>query len=640
MTSATSKHSFQAEVAQLLHLVTHSLYSNKEIFLRELISNASDACDKLRFEAINNDGLYEDQPELKVFVSFDEAARTLTIRDTGIGMSSQEAIDHLGTIAKSGTREFMNRLTGDQKADAQLIGQFGVGFYSGFIVADRITVESRRAGLPADQGVRWSSTGAGDFEVETIDRAERGTSVILHLREDAAEYLNGWKLKSVIGKYSDHISLPILMEKEEWKDGENDQPGAMVKTGEWEAVNKASALWTRAKKDITEEQYVEFYKTLSHDFEPPLAWSHNRVEGSSEYTQLLYVPAKAPMDLWNRERTGGVKLYVKRVFIMDDAEALLPSYLRFVKGVVDSADLPLNVSRELLQESRDVKAIREGSTKRVLSMLEDLARQEKEGADEGGDEASRGKYGKFYAEFGAVLKEGLGEDFGNRDRIAKLLRFASSTTDTVSVSLADYKARMKEGQEAIYYITADTPAAARNSPQLEIFRKKGIEVLLMTDRVDEWALSYLHEFDGTPLQSVAKGAVDLGKLQDDDEKKAAEEAAESFKPLLEKLKEALKDKAEDVRVTTRLVDSPACLVVKDGGMSTQLARMLKQAGQPVPEVKPVLEVNAQHPLVKKLEGSAHFDDLANVLFDQALLAEGGLPEDPAAYVRRVNALLA
>ena len=640
MTSATSKHSFQAEVAQLLHLVTHSLYSNQEIFLRELISNASDACDKLRFEAINNEALYEGQPELKVFVTFDEAARTLTIRDTGIGMSRQEAIDHLGTIAKSGTREFMSRLTGDQKSDAQLIGQFGVGFYSGFIVADRITVESRRAGLPAEQGVRWISTGAGDFEVEDITRAERGTSVILHLREEAGEYLNGWKLKSVIGKYSDHISLPIVMEKEEWKDGENDQPGGMVKTGEWEAVNKASALWTRAKKDITEEQYVEFYKTISHDFEPPLAWSHNRVEGSTEYTQLLYVPSKAPMDLWNRERSGGIKLYVKRVFIMDDAEALMPAYLRFVKGVIDSADLPLNVSRELLQESRDVKAIREGSTKRVLSMLEDLARQEKEGADEGGDEASRGKYGKFYAEFGAVLKEGLGEDFGNRDRIAKLLRFASSTTDTVSVSLADYKARMKEGQEAIYYITADTPAAARNSPQLEIFRKKGIEVLLMTDRVDEWALSYLHEFDGTPLQSVAKGAVDLGKLQDDDEKKAAEEAAESFKPLLEKLKEALKDKAEDVRVTTRLVDSPACLVVKDGGMSTQLARMLKQAGQPVPEVKPVLEVNAQHPLVKKLEGSAHFDDLANVLFDQALLAEGGLPEDPAAYVRRVNALLA
>jgi molecular chaperone HtpG len=635
MTSATSKLPFQAEVAQLLHLVTHALYSNKEIFLRELISNASDACDKLRFEAINDGSLYEDQPDLSVHVSFDEGERTLTIRDNGIGMSRQEAIEHLGTIAKSGTKEFMSRLSGDQKQDAQLIGQFGVGFYSGFIVADRITVESRRAGLPKDAGVRWISTGAGDFEVENIERAERGTSVILHLREDADEYLSAWKLKSVIGKYSDHISLPILMEKEEWKEGENDQPGSMVKTGEWEAVNKASALWTRPKKDISAEQYTEFYKTLTHDFEAPLAWSHNRVEGSTEYTQLLFIPAKAPMDLWNRERASGVKLYVKRVFIMDDAEALLPSYLRFVKGVVDSADLPLNVSRELLQESRDVKAIREGSTKRVLSMLEDLARQEKEGEND----EDKAKFGKFYAEFGAVLKEGLGEDFGNRERIAKLLRFASSSTDTVSVSLADYKARMKEGQEAIYYITADTLAAAKNSPQLEIFRKKGIEVLLMTDRVDEWALNYLNEFDGTPLQSVAKGSVDLGKLQDEDEKKAAEEAAESFKPVLEKLKEALKDKAEDVRVTTRLVDSPACLVVNDGGMSTQLARMLKQAGQPVPEVKPVLEVNAEHPLVKKLDGSAHFDDLANILFDQALLAEGGLPADPAAYVRRVNALL-
>lgn len=636
MTSATSKLPFQAEVAQLLHLVTHSLYSNKEIFLRELISNASDACDKLRFEGINNSALYEDQPELSVHVSFDDKARTLTIRDNGIGMSRQEAIDHLGTIAKSGTKDFMSRLTGDQKADAQLIGQFGVGFYSGFIVADKIVVESRRAGLPADQGVRWTSTGAGDFEVEDITRAERGTSVILHLREDAQEYLNAWKLKSVIGKYSDHISLPILMEKEEWKEGENDQPGGMVKTGEWEAVNKASALWTRPKKDITPEQYIEFYKGISHDFEAPLAWSHNRVEGSTEYTQLLFIPAKAPMDLWNRERASGVKLYVKRVFIMDDAEALLPSYLRFVKGVIDSADLPLNVSRELLQESRDVKAIREGSTKRVLSMLEDLARQEKEGESD----EDKAKFGKFYAEFGAVLKEGLGEDFANRERIAKLLRFASSTTDTVTVSLADYKARTKEGQEAIYYITADTLAAAKNSPQLEIFRKKGIEVLLMTDRVDEWALNYMQEFDGTPMQSVAKGSVDLGKLQDEAEKKAAEEAAESFKPVLDKLKEALKDKADDVRVTTRLVDSPACLVVKDGGMSTQLARMLKQAGQPVPEVKPVLEVNAEHPLVKQLEASAHFDDLANILFDQALLAEGGLPADPAAYVRRVNALLA
>jgi molecular chaperone HtpG len=662
--------SFQAEVAQLLHLVTHSLYSNKEIFLRELISNASDACDKLRYEAINDGGLYETDSELQVKVSFDTAAKTLTITDNGIGMSAQEAIDHLGTIAKSGTKDFVSKLSGDQKADSQLIGQFGVGFYSGFIVADKITVESRRAGMKTTEGVRWISGGAGDFEVETIDRPARGTSVILHLRDDAMDYASAWKLKGIINKYSDHISLPILMEKEEWKDGElinasdeagGRQPGAMLKTGEWEAVNKGSAIWARAKKDITPEQYTEFYKQISHDFEAPLAHTHNRVEGSTEYTQLLYIPGKAPMDLYNREKSAGIKLYVKRVFIMDDAEALLPTYLRFVKGVVDSADLPLNVSRELLQESRDVKAIREGCTKRVLGMLEDLAKNDKlpqaekpaEGAtdaaaavtdvvseeDKAAAQANAGKYGKFYAEFGAVLKEGLGEDYANKERLAKLLRFASSSTDTVSVGFADYKARMKEGQEAIYYITADTPAAAKNSPQLEVFKKKGIEVLLMTDRVDEWALNYLHDFDGTPLQSVAKGAVDLGKLQDEAEKKAAEEAAETFKPLLAKLKEALKDKAEDVRVTTRLVDSAACLVVQDDGMSTQLARMLKQAGQAAPDIKPVLEVNAEHPLVKKLDGSVHFNDLAHILFDQALLAEGGLPADPAAYVKRVNALL-
>ena len=620
--------SFQAEVAQLLKLVTHSLYSNPEIFLRELISNASDACDKLRFEALNNASLYESDAELKVRVSFDKAAKTLTIIDNGIGLSQQEAIDNLGTIAKSGTRDFMAKLSGDQKNDAQLIGQFGVGFYSGFIVADRITVESRRAGLPAVDGVRWSSDGTGEFDVADIERAERGTSVTLHLKEDAHDYLNAWKLKSIINKYSDHISLPIMMGKEEWKDGENDQPGAMVPTGEWETVNQAAALWTRAKKDITQEQYDEFYKQISYDSQPPLATTHTRVEGSTEYTQLLFIPGKAPMDLFNRDKAAGVKLYVKRVFIMDEAQALLPTYLRFVKGVVDSADLPLNVSRELLQESRAVKAIREGCTKRVLSMIEDLATNEAE------------KFSTFYGEFGAVLKEGLGEDFANRDRLAKLLRFVSTTTDTVTVGLADYKARMKEGQDAIYYITADTLAAAKSSPQLEIFRKKGIEVLLMADRVDEWALNYLHDFDGTPLQSVAKGAVDLGKLQDEDEKKAAEENQTKFKPVLDRLKEALKDKATDVRATTRLVDSPACLVVQDGDMSTQLARMLKQAGQPVPEVKPILEVNAQHPLVRKLETSENFDDLAHILFDQALLAEGGLPEDPAAYVRRVNQLLA
>jgi len=654
--------SFQAEVAQLLHLVTHSLYSNKEIFLRELISNASDACDKLRFEALNAPSLFEDAPTLEVRVSLDKKARTLTISDNGIGMNQQEAIDNLGTIAKSGTKDFVSRLSGDQKADSQLIGQFGVGFYSGFIVADKITVETRRAGAAAADGVRWISGGAGDFEVESMTRAERGTSVTLHLRDDAEDYTSAWKVKSIISKYSDHISLPILMQKEEWKEGEKvegDDSGAtkggeMVTTDEWETVNKANAIWARAKKDISAEQYDEFYKQISHDFEAPLAHTHNRVEGSTEYTQLLYIPGKAPFDLWNREKKGGLKLYVKRVFIMDDAEALLPTYLRFVKGVVDSADLPLNVSRELLQESRDVKAIREGCTKRVLGMLEDLARNDvpptvepaADGVtdvvseeDKKAAEASAGKYTRFYAEFGAVLKEGMGEDFANKERLAKLLRFASSTADGVSVGFADYKARMKEGQESIYYITADTLAAASNSPQLEVFKKKGIEVLLMTDRVDEWALNYLHDFDGTPLQSVAKGQVDLGKLQDETEKKAAEEAAEAFKPLLAKLKEALKDKAEDVRVTTRLVDSPACLVVKDHGMSTQLARMLKQAGQSAPDVKPVLEVNAEHALVKKLDGSVHFNDLAHILFDQALLAEGGMPDDPAAYVKRVNALL-
>ena len=686
--------SFQAEVAQLLHLVTHSLYSNQEIFLRELVSNASDACDKLRFEALNNNALYEDAPNLEVRVTFDKAAKTLTITDNGIGMSEQEAIDHLGTIAKSGTRDFMNRLSGDQKADAQLIGQFGVGFYSGFIVADRITVESRRAGLPAEQGVRWVSQGAGDFEVETITRPERGTSVILHLRDDALEFADGWKLKELIGKYSDHIAIPIKMEGEKWEEGkEEGQPGAMVKTGAWETINQATALWTRPKKDITDEQYIGFYEQLAHDWQPPLAWTHNRVEGSTEYTQLLYIPSHAPFDLWDRDKKAGIKLYVKRVFIMDDAEQLVPRYLRFIKGVVDSADLPLNVSRELLQESRDVRAIRDGNTRRVLGLLEDMAKVENEvgpGVAEGAaaedkvdigsgdstpapeptelpesgvtdmvdkaeaptaaDAAAKfaekqdkeaGKYVTFWREFGAVLKEGLGEDDANRDRIAKLLRYASTTTDAQTVSLADYKARMKDGQKAIYYITADTLAAARNSPQLEVFKKKGIEVLLMTDRVDEWSLSYLREFDGTPLQSVAKGAVDLGELQDEAEKKAFDAAAEHVKPLLEKLKEALKDQVEDVRVTTRLVDSPACLVVKDAGMSMQLARMLKQAGQPVPDSKPVLEVNPEHPLVKKMESHPpHFDDLAHILFDQALLSEGGLPEDPAAYVRRVNALLA
>jgi molecular chaperone HtpG len=618
--------SFQAEVQQILHLVTHSLYSNKEIFLRELVSNASDACDKLRFEALNNADLYEDAPNLDVRVSFDADAKTITIADNGIGMSLDEAVANLGTIAKSGTREFMATLEGDQKKDAQLIGQFGVGFYSGFIVADRITVESRRAGVAAEEGVRWSSAGTGDFEVENITRATRGTSIVLHLREGEEEFLNGWKLKSVIGKYSDHISLPILMQKEEW-DAEAQK---QVMREEWMPVNKAAALWTRSKSDITAEQYTEFYKQISHDSEAPLAYTQNRVEGRSEYTQLLYVPAKAPFDLWNRDKRGGVKLYVKRVFIMDDAEALLPVYLRFVKGVIDSADLPLNVSRELLQESRDVKAIREGSTKRVLGMLEALADSE--------DEAERAKYAAFWKDFGAVMKEGIGDDHANAERLTKLLRFASTHADE-GVSLADYVSRMKEGQDTIYVITADNLAAAKSSPQLEIFRKKGIEVLLLIDRVDEWMLSHLYEFEGKNLQSVAKGAVDLGSLQDEAEKQQAEEAATAFKPMLDKLKEALKSRAKDVRITTRLVDSPACLVVEEGDMSGHLARMLKQAGQSAPMVLPTLEVNAEHALVKRLDGSAHFDDLANILFDQAVLAEGGHLEDPAAYVRRVNSLL-
>ena len=618
--------SFQAEVKQILHLVTHSLYSNKEIFLRELISNASDACDKLRYEALDRPALFEDTPNLEVRVAFDAAAKTITISDNGIGMSADEAVAHLGTIAKSGTREFMAALEGEQKKDAQLIGQFGVGFYSGFIVADRISVESRRAGLKPEEGVRWTSEGAGDFEIETITRERRGTDVTLHLREGEEEFLAHWRLKSIIGKYSDHISLPILMRKEQWDKDKNEY----VATDEWETVNKAAALWTRAKSDITDAQYQEFYKQISHDSEAPLAYTHNRVEGRTEYTQLLYVPAKAPFDLWNRDKRGGVKLYVKRVFIMDDAEALMPVYLRFVKGVIDSADLPLNVSRELLQESRDVKAIREGSTKRVLAMLEDVAENQQD------------KYAAFWGEFGAVLKEGIGEDHANQERLAKLLRFASTHADA-GVSFTDYTGRMKEGQESIYYITADTLAAAKSSPQLEIFRKKGIEVLLLVDRVDEWMLSHLYEFDGKPLANVTRGGVDLGKLQDEAEKKQAAAAADAFKPVLERLKASLKDRAKDVRVTTRLVDSPACLVVEEGDMSAHLSRLLKQAGQSAPKAQPVLEVNAEHALVKRLADSdvaqQRFDDLAHILFDQAVLAEGGQLEDPAAYVKRVNALL-
>ena len=639
-------HAFQAEVKQILHLVTHSLYSNKEIFVRELVSNASDACDKLRFEALDNNALYEGQTDLEVRVFFDAEAKTLTIRDNGIGMSTDEAASHLGTIAKSGTREFMAKLEGDQKKDANLIGQFGVGFYSGFIVADRITVETRRAGAPETDGVRWTSEGTGEYELETITRATRGTDVTLHLRDEESEFLSTWKLKSIISKYSDHISLPILMQKEEW----DSEASKQVKKDEWETVNKAAALWARSKSEITDAEYQDFYKQISYDQDAPLAYTHNRVEGRSEYTQLLYVPAKAPMDMWNRDKRGGVKLYVKRVFIMDDAEALMPVYLRFVKGVIDSADLPLNVSRELLQESRDVKAIREGSTKRVLGMLESLAdsQDEKTGAED------KAKYLKFWGEFGAVLKEGIGEDHANRERLAKLFRFASTHADD-GVSLADYLSRMKEGQEAIYVIAADTLAAAKSSPQLEIFKKKGIEVLLLIDRVDEWMLSHLYEFEGKPLQSVAKGAVDLGTLQDEAEKQQAEAAAESFKPTLDKLKAALDGRAKDVRATTRLVDSPACLVVEEGDMSGHLARMLKQAGQSAPKSQPILEVNPEHAMVKKLAALAaeggdaaegaeaaaagRFDDLAHILFDQAMLAEGGQLDDPATYVARVTKLL-
>jgi molecular chaperone HtpG len=621
--------SFQAEVKQLLHLMIHSLYSNKEIFLRELVSNASDAADKLRFEALENGALYENDPNLRIRIGFDPAARTLTIDDNGIGMSRDEAIANLGTIARSGTKEFFSKLSGDQQKDAALIGQFGVGFYSGFIVADRITVETRRAGLPASEGVRWESGGEGDFSIDAIERAARGTTITLHLREGEDELLSAHRLKSIVRKYSDHVALPILMQQEAW----DAEKGEMVAKDEDETVNQASALWTRAKSEITDEQYQQFYQHLAHDHQNPLAWTHNRVEGRSEYTQLLYVPSHAPFDLWNRDYRGGLKLYVKRVFIMDDAEQLLPQYLRFVKGVVDSADLPLNVSREILQESRDVKAIREGVTKRALSMLEELANAE--------DDAGKEQYRTFWSAFGQVLKEGVGEDQANRERVAKLVRFASTHggTDAQDVSLADYVARMKPEQTRIYYVTADTWQAATHSPHLEVFRKKGVEVLLLTDRVDEWMLSYLQEFDGKPLASVARGDLDLGAL-DDAEKKAQEETGEAFKPLVEKMKEALGDKAKDVRVTFRLTDSPSCLVADDHDMSGYLQRMLKAAGQSGPAMQPILEVNPEHPLVKQLQAdSPEFGDWCHLLFDQALLAEGGALEDPASFVKRTNTLL-
>jgi len=624
---------FQAEVKQLLQLMIHSLYSNKEIFLRELISNASDAADKLRFEAINNDALYGNDHELKIKVAFDKEAKTVTISDNGIGMSRDEVISHLGTIAKSGTKEFFGKLSGDQQADAALIGQFGVGFYSAFIVADRVTVETRRAGASASEAVRWESTGEGDYTLEPIDKTSRGTDIILHLREGEDELLSSWKLKSIIRKYSDHISLPIVMKKEEW----DEEKKETVVKDEFETVNQASALWARSKSDITEEQYEEFYKHVSHDFQPPLTYTHNRVEGRSEYTQLLYVPSAAPFDLWDRNKRGGIKLYVKRVFIMDDAEQLMPVYLRFVKGVIDSADLPLNVSREILQESRDVRVIREGSTKRVLGMLEEMANSdEQEGKD---------KYVTFWKEFGQVLKEGIGEDATNKDRIAKLLRFASTHTDSdaQSVSFEDYVSRMKEGQDKIYYVTADSYIAAKNSPHLEIFRKKGVEVLLLTDRVDEWMLSFLTEFEGKELVSVAKGGLDLGKLEDEAEKKEHEETEGQYKDLVEKMKGALADKAKDVRVTFRLTDSPACLVADEHELSANLVRMLKAAGQNAPDSKPILEINPNHPLVTRLKyedaASPRFADWAHILFDQAMLAEGGSLSDPAAFVKRMNEML-
>ena len=621
---------FQAEVKELLNLMIHSLYSNKEIFLRELISNASDACDKLRFEALNDSSLYGDDAELAIRLSFDKAARTITVSDNGIGLSRDEAVEHLGTIAKSGTREFFSALTGDQAKDAHLIGQFGVGFYSSVIVADKVTVISRRAGLPADQAVRWESAGEGDFSVEQVEKVGRGTDVILHLREGEDDFLSGWKLRQTVRTYSDHITLPIRMNKEKWDEEKKEQ----VETDELETVNKASALWARPKSEISEAEYKEFYKHVAHDFEDPLAYVHAKVEGKQEYTQLLYIPQRAPFDLWDRNARHGIKLYVRRVFIMDDAEKLMPLYLRFVRGIVDSNDLPLNVSREILQESRDIETIRGGCVKKVLSMLEGLAESE--------EAAEKEKYTKFWSEFGRVLKEGVGEDFANKDRIAKLLRFASTQSDTPeeSVSLADYVSRMKEGQEKIYYVTAETFTAAKNSPHLEIFRKKGIEVLLLSDRVDEWVTGYLTEFDGKQLQSVAKGGLDLGKLEDEAEKKEAEQAADEYKELLEKIKTALGEKVKEVRVTHRLTDSPSCVVADEHDMGGNLARILKAAGQKAPEMKPILEINPKHPAVQRLKyEEVRFDDWANLLLEQATLAEGGTLEDPAGFVKRINALM-
>ena len=615
---------FQTEVKQLLQLMIHSLYSNREIFLRELVSNASDACDKLRFEGLHNAALFEDDSELAIRIAYDKTARTLTIGDNGIGMNRDEVISNLGTIAKSGTREFFSSLSGDQQKDANLIGQFGVGFYSAFIVADKVVVLTRRAGEHPDQGVRWESDGGGEFDIEMVNKPARGTEITLHLREGQDDLLAGYKLREIIRKYSNHIVQPILMKKEEWKDG------AQQIGDEDETVNQASALWARSKNDISEDEYKEFYKHVGHDYDEPLAWSHARVEGRQEYTQLLYIPTHAPFDLWDRNARHGIKLYVRRVFIMDDAEQLMPLYLRFVRGVVDSADLPLNVSREILQESKDIEAIRKGCSGKVLGLLADMAEKEPE------------KYAVFWKEFGKVLKEGVGEDFANKDKIAALLRFASTQSDTPdeTVAFKDYIARMKDGQGKIYYVTAETFNAAKNSPHLEVFRKKGIEVLLLSDRVDEWALSYLTEFDGKQLASVAKGGLDLGKLEDEEEKKTQEKKAGEMKPLLEKIKASLGDKVKDVRVTHRLTDSPACLVADEHDMSANLARMLKAAGQNAPATQPILEINPQHPVVARLQAEEqHFDDWAAVLFDQALLAEGGQLDDPATFVKRINQLM-
>ena len=619
---------FQAEVKQLLQLMIHSLYSNKEIFLRELVSNASDACDKLRFEAIADPALLENDSELKIGVFFDKDARTITIRDNGIGMSRQEVIENIGTIAKSGTKAFFETLTGDAKKDANLIGQFGVGFYSSFIIADSVTLITRRAGLSAEHGVKWESGGEGDFNIENVDKAERGTEIILHLRDGEDEFLNDWRLRSIIRKYSDHITLPILMQKSASVDAEGkEQP-----SNETEAVNQASALWARPKNDISEEQYKEFYKHVAHDFADPLAWSHAKVEGRQEYTELLYIPTRKPFDLWDRERQHGIKLYVRRVFIMEDVERLLPQYLRFVRGVIDSNDLPLNVSREILQHSKDVDTIRAGCTKKVLGLLDDLASND---AD---------KFKTFWQEFGTVFKEGIGEDHANKERVAKLCRFASTHTGSAdqTVSLDDYIARMKEGQDKIYYVTADSFAAASNSPHLEVYRKKGVEVLLLADRVDEWVVSNLHQYADKTLQSVAKGSLDLGLLEDENEKSQLQNDADAFKPLTDKIAETLSEQVKEVRVTHRLTDSAACLVADEHAMSGNLERLLKQAGQDVHSSKPILEINPQHMFVRKLQadiGSDRFSDWSHILFDQALLAEGGQLEDPAGFVKRLNSLI-